>query len=429
MRRFGSLFVIVVTMALLHRLTASAPLPARAVLALAFLVVVGLVLGALAEAFGVRAASAYVVAGFVFGPSWLGLVRADEIGALGFTNDLVLAAVALLAGASLRFDALSLQRRPLARFLAATAVVPGVLVAVTVAALAHWFPPTAHEPFGDLLLVALVVGASAVASSPTLTVATTGAEEDFAQTLLGANAARDVIVAVLFAAILIAAPLVASPGSYDPHGALRPLLLLLGSVVAGLAVALGGAQLARMGRFPPLLPPLLAAGIIGLLARLGHIDPVFTGLVAGLCLVLWAGPGWLSRGLAGPFEPVRIPLFAAAFGLLGAGLDLTDTSGMWGWVLLVVLVRGVGLYLGDRWTRRGAEGDVPPGLARYGWMGLISQSGFILWLSAEARHAFPEWGVSLQALIVGVVAVNAMVGPFALQRGKLLAGDSTQRSG
>jgi hypothetical protein len=61
-------------------------------------------------------------------------------------------------------------------------------------------------------------------------------------------------------------------------------------------------------------------------------------------------------------------------------------------------------------------------------MGLISQAGMILWLVAAARHAFPEWGVSLQALIVGTVAVNAVLGPLGVRRATKLVG-SIVRSG
>jgi len=425
MRRAGLFFLVVLTMGLLHRLTAAAPLPGRAVLALGFLVTASLVLGAWAETVKVPAVTAYVVTGFVLGPSWLGLIRGDEVAALGFTGDVVLAATALVAGTSLRLGALSLDRRSLLRFLGATALGPAACVALVMVALAHWFPPTAHEPFGDLLIVALVVGASAIASSPTLTIATTGAEQGFAQAMLGANVARDLLAAALFAVILIGAPLVSSPGAYDSHGALRPLGLLLGSVVGGVAVALGGVCLARIGGVASLLPPVLAGVAIALMARLLHLDPVFTGLMAGLCLIPWTREGPLARGLGGIFDTLRAPLFATAFGLLGAGIDLTDTSDLWGWVLVVAAARVVGLYAGGRWA---ARHEVRMDLARYGWVGLLSQSGLILWLAAAARHAFPEWGVSLQALIVGVVAVNAVLGPLALRRVTLLVGDSLQRS-
>lgn len=402
MRRLGPAFLLLIAMALLHRLTAAAPVAGRATLALGFLVAAALVLGAWAESFGVPAVTAYLAAGFALGPSWLGLIRHDEVAALGFTADLGTAAVAVIAGAALRLDALSLQRRPMLRMLAATALFPAALVALVMVALARWFPPTAHEPFGDRLAVALVVGAAAVASASTLAMATVERENEFTQTTLGLNVGRDLLAALLVATFLVVAPLFTSLGAVDRHEALGPLMLVAASLVSGIAVAFAGSRLARTDRVAPSVAPVAMVGTVALLARLAHVDPVLTGLTAGVCFTAWAGHAVL--GLGAGFDTIRAPVYAVTFGLLGAGLDLVDTADLWGWVFLVVVVRAVGLSAG--WRRVQA-------LAPHGWVGLISQSGTILWLAAEARHAFPEWGVSLRALIVGVVTVNALLGPLA----------------
>lgn len=402
MRRLGPAFLLLIAMALLHRLTAAAPVAGRATLALGFLVAAALVLGAWAESFGVPAVTAYLGAGFALGPSWLGLIRHDEVAALGFTADLGTAVVAVIAGAALRLDALSLQRRPMLRMLGATALFPAALVTLVMVALARWFPPTAHEPFGDRLAVALVVGAAAVASASTLALATVERETEFTQVTLGLNVSRDLLAALLVAAILIVAPVFTSLGAVDRHEALGPLTRITASLVSGIAVAFAGSRLARTGRVAPSVAPVAMVATVALLARLVHVDPVLTGLTAGVCFNAWAGHAVL--GLGASFEAIRAPVYAVTFGLLGAGLDLVDTADLWGWVFLVVVVRAVGLSTG--WRRVQA-------LAPHGWVGLISQSGTILWLAAGARHAFPEWGVSLRALIVGVVAVNALLGPLA----------------
>ena len=64
-----------------------------------------------------------------------------------------------------------------------------------------------------------------------------------------------------------------------------------------------------------------------------------------------------------------------------------------------------------------------PVLAREGWLGLISQAGVELGLAAVARRAFPEWGVSLETLIVAMIGVHELVGPICFRRALRLAGE------
>src|SRR2546426_12229952 len=69
---------------------------------------------------------------------------------------------------------------------------------------------------------------------------------------------------------------------------------------------------------------------------------------------------------------------------------------------------------------------VTPVLAREGWSGLISQAGTALALAGLARRAFPEWGVSLEALIVAMIGVHEIVGPICLRRALGRAGEPTE---
>jgi hypothetical protein len=76
-------------------------------------------------------------------------------------------------------------------------------------------------------------------------------------------------------------------------------------------------------------------------------------------------------------------------------------------------LRAVGLYWGGRWAARGAA--VTDALARRGWLGLISQASVGLVVAAAGRRAFPEWGVSFEALAVALVTAHAVLGPICLR--------------
>ncbi|HYU10391.1 MAG TPA: hypothetical protein VEK77_13530, partial [Gemmatimonadales bacterium] len=81
-------------MALFHALTRAGPLEARATLALGFLLLAAHLGGELAKRFRLPRITAFLFTGFVVGPAWLGVVRADEVAALRFIAD---GAVALIA--------------------------------------------------------------------------------------------------------------------------------------------------------------------------------------------------------------------------------------------------------------------------------------------------------------------------------------------
>jgi hypothetical protein len=48
---------------------------------------------------------------------------------------------------------------------------------------------------------------------------------------------------------------------------------------------------------------------------------------------------------------------------------------------------------------------------RNDWPGLVSQGGLAIALAAVVRRAFPEWNVSLEALLVAMIGVYQLAGP------------------
>src|SRR6266536_6505216 len=105
MRWVASLFALGLMMALFHRVTAGAPLEARATLALGFLLLAAYVGGELARRARLPRLTGYLLVGFAVGP-WLGLVRREEVDALRFLQDAAVALIALAAGLELTLEAL-----------------------------------------------------------------------------------------------------------------------------------------------------------------------------------------------------------------------------------------------------------------------------------------------------------------------------------
>src|SRR2546426_5850799 len=175
--------------------------------ALGFLLLAPHVGGALARRARLPRLTGYLIVAFAVGPAWLGLVRRDEVAALRVIADAGLALIALAAGAELRLDTLrrKVERRELARVATGAVAFPFVAVTLVALSVTPWLPITVHQPFGDGLAVALVLGTLAAASSPAITMGVLGeldARGPVARALLAVTVAQDVAEMLLFPLVL-----------------------------------------------------------------------------------------------------------------------------------------------------------------------------------------------------------------------------------
>jgi Kef-type K+ transport system membrane component KefB len=447
MRRVASLFGLGVVMALLHRATAGGPLEARATLALAFLLLAAYLGGDVARQVRLPRITGYILVGFAAGPAWLGLVGREEVEALGFLRDAALTLIALTVGSTLRLAELRGDRLALTRVAAGAVAFPFVVVSLVALSVTPWLPFTAHQPLGDRVAVSLVLGTLAAASSPVITMAMLEELEPrspgpLARGLLGVTVAQDVAVVVLFALVIALSKTFASAGAVS----LAVAGFALGGLVASLAVGLllGYAVHRALGLMRRDAGTLLlaVAFVAPQAAHLAHLDTLIIALAAGLYL------GNVAPGPPPPPPPPPAPpappapqadrlrtelqrgsavVYAVFFALSGAGMHVGVLADWWPWALLLIGLRAVSLRYGVLWA--GRHPSVTAGLAREGWLALISQLGMAAVLAQLARRAFPEWGVSLETLLVAMIGVHTVAGPICFRMALERAGEITGRSG
>ena len=409
------LVVSLIAMAVFQRLTRAGPLEARATLAFGFLILFAHVTGMIAARPPLRLPriTGYLLAGFLVGP-WLGFVRPAELQALGIFADGALTLIALAVAVALPLRTLWEDRRSLLRVVAGASVFPFLAVTLVVLTISPWFPLTAHQPFRDAVVIALILGTFAIASSPVVTgalIIDVGADGGgrLARTIPGVALVLDVIAAALLIVVIALAQPIASWGAATPGVALIALLRLGASVAAGIVLALAVAQYARVVTDQLVLLLVAFAAIVALAVQGAGLEGALMGLAAG-CTLQFAAPVEAGR-VKSALDKCVLPLYVVFFGLTGAGLRFDSLAVGWPWVLLLVGLRVTGLRAGARWARVGGP---------YDWLGLIPQGGLAITLAAIARRAFPEWNVSLEALLVALIGVQLLAGPvcqlWALRR-------------
>jgi len=427
MRWVASLFALGLMMALFHRVTAGAPLEARATLVLGFLLLVAYVGGKIARRVRLPRLTGYLLVGFAVGPAWLGLVQREEVDALRFIEEAAVALIGLAAGSELTLDALRGGRVALARLASGAIVFPLLAVSLVVLSVSPWFPLTRHQPLGDALVVALVLGTLAAASSPAVTLAMMSeldAHGPVARALLGITVVKDVAVALLFALVLALGKALASAGALNVAVAGTAILQLVGSAAAGTLLGYALGQYLGLLRRESGVFLVATAFVAAEVARLMHLEALIIALAAGFYLENFAPLE--GERLRRELKRGSLPVYVAFFALTGAGLRVGVLADLWPWVLLLVGLRLVGLRYGLRWA--GRHSSVTPVLARHGWPGLISQAGMALGLAQLVRRAFPEWGVSLETLIVAMIGVHEVAGPICFRTALVRAGEVTEGS-
>jgi Kef-type K+ transport system membrane component KefB len=427
MRSIATLFALGLIMALLHRVTAGGPLEARATLALGFLLLAAYVGGEIARRARLPRLTGYLLVGFAVGPAWLGLVRREEADALRFIADAAVALIALAAGAELTRDALRQGggRVALARLASGAIVFPFLAVSLVLLSVSPWFPLTRHQPVGDAVVVALVLGTLAAASSPVVTMAIMSeldARGPVARTLLGVTVVQDIAVAILFTLVLVFGRALTSAGALNVAVAGPAILQLVGSAAAGALLGFALGRYLSLVRRHTMLFLVVTAFVAAEVAGLMQLETLIIALAAGFYLENFA-PAEGER-LRRELKRGSLPVYVAFFALTGAGLRVGVLADLWPWILLLVGLRLVSLRYGLLWA--GRHPSVTPAMARDGWLGLISQAGMALGLAQLARRAFPEWGVSLETLIVAMIGVHEVAGPICFRMALVRAGEVTE---
>ncbi|PYO99983.1 MAG: hypothetical protein DMD60_00370 [Gemmatimonadetes bacterium] len=425
-RSIATLLALTLMMAGFHRVTAGGPREARATLALGFLLLAAYVGGELARSVRLPRLTGYLIVGFAVGPAWLGLVRREEVDALQFIADAAVALIALAVGSELTLESLRQTRVALARLATGAIVFPFLAVTLVMLSVSAWFPLTRHQSPGDGAVVALVLGAVAAASSPALTLAMMSELDvrgPVARALLSLTVAKDIAAVILFVLVLANGRMLTSPGALNIEVAGTAMLQLLGSVAVGTLLGFALGRYLRLARQGSGVFVVAAAFVAAEVARLLRLETLMLALAAGFYLENFTPVE--SELVRRELKRTSLPVYVAFFALAGAGLRIGVLADLWPWILLLAGLRLVGLRYGMLWA--GRHPSVTPALAREGWLGLISQAGVALGLAQLARRAFPEWGVSLETLIVAMIGVHEVAGPICFRTALARAGEITRR--
>ena len=127
------------------------------------------------------------------------------------------------------------------------------------------------------------------------------------------------------------------------------------------------------------------------------------------------------------YLPGALTLWCALFfSLAGATIHLAEIRALWPVALAVVAARALALWAGCLAGARLARAE--PEVARYAWLGLISQAGVALGLATVAAEALPGVGAGMLTLFLAMIAIHEVVGPIAFRHALIRSGEAGRGS-
>jgi Kef-type K+ transport system membrane component KefB len=373
--------------------------PAVSTFMLGFVLLSAALMGEIVEHVRLPRITGYIVAGIVFGPYVGSLLSPRVLEPLNIFNDMAYAFIGLAAGAELKLATLRGRWKSIVLLIACTTTV--VMIGV-----------------GSFFFVGVIAAARSPSSAIAI-IKETEADGPFAETILGVSVAMDVVVICLFSVALALAGL-----AFAPEQGMDLLFVFSLTGEIGVSIVLGvalGAVIALYLKHEGPQIPLVIAGLCFLVYRSSalfghHLEEAYGVTVHLEPLLICAAAGFVIQNLSGhgprltdAMDRVALPVYVIFFTLAGARLHLGALLASWAVALTIAGCRVLMIMIGTRIATTLA-GD-PPEFRRHSWLGFVTQAGLSLALIAQIEGSFGAWGARLASTLVGVVAINQLIGP------------------
>ncbi|MBM3779187.1 MAG: hypothetical protein FJW23_13295 [Acidimicrobiia bacterium] len=392
-------------------------------LALGFALLAAWVAGDLLRRLNVPRLSGYLLFGVLTGPYLGNVITESMAGQLQMITGIATTLIALIAGLTLNIERLGTRLRMIARLTAVTLAVAMAGLAAAAWVLWPWLPIAPDAEGASKLAMVGVLAIMAVSFSPTMTAAVmteTRSRGRLSESVLAMVVLADLLVLLLFSAGMHGVRMAFDPARASAIDAIARFAWEIGGALAfGVLV---GTLFALYLRYVGRDATLVLLGVCTLLSQVGSVqgfEPLLAAVAAGLVIEnLSVAQGDTLRAAV---QRVAPPVLIVFFVSVGASLRLDALATVGAAVVALAALRLVLLYTGVR------AGGMLLGLdertGRYAWTGLISQAGITLGLASILAREAPGWGVQMQLVLVGSIAINELIGPVLFRHGLNRAGE------
>jgi Kef-type K+ transport system membrane component KefB len=422
-RRAAALLLILLTVVVLRQSDFEPDGSRTGALALGFALIAATLLGEVAERLRLPRLSGYLAFGLLCGPYMLNLITSTMARELQAVNGLAIALIALIAGLEINVHRLRSRLWALVTVGALTILIMYLTLGTVFVTIAWpWLPIMPQATGFERLAIGLVFTAIVVSFSPTVTIAVIAesrARGPLSELVMAIVVIADLVLILAFTLSMQLARTLTTAGSEGIDISVRLAWEIGGSLAFGaLLGAVFAIYLRAVGRELTLVLLSLCAAISAA-GRMLHFEPLLAAVAAGLVIenIAPARADALRDAVERSALPVLVIFFAAA----GASLHVDALAVIGGAAAAVSLARLAAIRAGTAIALRVAR--IQDAVSSMMWMGLVSQAGVTLGFTIIVAAEFPEWGPSVQTLIVAMIALHEVAGPILFKAALTRAGE------
>lgn len=354
----------------------------------------------------------YLIAGLLIGPYCFKLISADMLETLDLLTTAALGFIAFSIGSEFKLAHIKAIGGKIILITICEAL--GAVILVDVSVMAFGFP----------VPMALTMGAIAAATAPAATLLVVRqyrAKGELTSTLLPVVAMDDAIGLMAYAISVSVAKMIQNGDAFNVMTTVvDPLLEILLSLVAGGVL---GAVVAISNRFFQSKANRLSIGIAAVLlgaslAQKFDLSPLLLCMAIGAVYVNLRDDAIQTLEHVDTWTP---PLFMLFFVISGADLDVSmlPKLGLIGVLYIVSRVIGkyFGAYLGCTISK------TSPKIRKYLGLSLVPQAGVAIGIAQLAVRELPQYGSSIQAVILCATLIYELIGPVLTKASLIKAGE------
>lgn len=354
----------------------------------------------------------YLIAGLLIGPYCFKLISADMLETLDILTTAALGFIAFSIGSEFKLAHIKAIGGKIILITVCEAL--GAVILVDVVVIAFGFP----------VPMALTMGAIAAATAPAATLLVVRqyrAKGELTSTLLPVVAMDDAIGLMAYAISVSIAKMIQNGDAFNIMTTIvDPLLEIVLSLLAGGVL---GAVVAISNRFFQSKANRLSIGIAAVLlgaslAQKFDLSPLLLCMAIGAVYVNLRNDAIQTLEHVDTWTP---PLFMMFFVISGADLNVSMLPKLGLIGVLYIISRVVGKYFG---AYLGCTiSKTSPKIRKYLGFSLVPQAGVAIGIAQLAVRELPQYGASIQAVILCATLIYELIGPVLTKASLIKAGE------
>ncbi len=386
------------------------------------LIITAYMTGLLLEKVNMPKTIGYIFVGIIFSPDTINFIGTEFLEAMEPIMQVSLAFIAFEVGGELRWSKVKTHKKKILSITILASLIPYLLISVGMYFFLLLFPGMITLGKNNLLILVLLLGALAAPTAPASVFAVIHqyrAQGKVTETILEVVALDDVLGILLFSLTIAGLPFIAEGTEIfsDTGTLVHPFYRIFYAIIPGAVLGFlfnpisQYLNIKKDGQWIVVIFSLilLGSGISVVLDADELLAMMTMGLVvSNTCIQQKKVFGIMKRY-------TENLIFLIFFLLSGLHLDVTVMPKVAPLILLFVLIRFLGKYLGVNFGARLVHAD--PNVRKYTFGGLLPQAGVAigLVLSIYEERGFREISDLLLMIIIGATIINGLTGPIFAQ--------------